>query len=133
MIIPIAIVNNESTVCHTCGRCCRDNTTVVWPDQVELTEQGIADRLSQGYIVGTYTNYHGTWHYIQPKAAEDGSCIFLTPTGCSFTFEDRPRLCQTYTPQPDRVSCYHPEGQAFEDAVRAWKPYESLLLHYTTQ
>lgn len=134
-MIHIAIINNElPNVCSKCSKCCIQSTGALWPDELpDVTPEVIAEYTSGNYVVSAYTNYHGTGYYLQPKM-DDKGCVFLTPTGCSFTFENRPRLCQTYIPHEDTVSCHQPQGYTLEDAVRAWKPYENILLpFYNTQ
>lgn len=105
----------------------------MWADELpEITDEVIEDYLSRGYVVSSHTNFHGTGYYMQPKMDEKG-CVFLTPTGCSFTFEQRPRLCQSYVPQMDMKSCYQPAGYTLEDAIKTWKPYEHILIKYVNK
>ena len=133
MIHITTIQNNENpSACSRCGKCCIGDTGALWPDELpEVTAEVITDYTSRGYVVRAYTNYHGTGYYMQPMMDEKG-CIFLTPTGCSFTFENRPRLCQTFIPHEDMVSCRQPLGYSLEDAIAAWKPYQDVLSPFVT-
>jgi len=58
-----------------------------------------------------------------PSRSDD--CIYLTPTGCSLTFEARPRMCRELVPD-SCFECESPWGR--REAALAWLLHQDMVL-----
>ncbi len=141
------ILNNESSLCAECGRCCTKYAGMCWPDDVKpLTLEKIVAMLKTGY-------YSIDWwegdpredgelgcvymlrpaHTNRPPGMLDpswfGTCRFLSEGGCSLPFEDRPTQCRALIPmQTAGGDCEYVEGHdGKEAAALAWIPHQKLM------
>jgi uncharacterized protein len=77
-------------ICRQCSRCCYDKTIQINPYEVSRlarTLQISSSELRERFTAG------GRGEHLARK--EDGSCVFLTESGCS-VHEGRPLVCRLY-------------------------------------
>lgn len=55
---------------------------------------------------------------------KSGACVFLTPTGCRLSFDERPRLCRELVADVC-FECESPWGR--RDAALAWLPWQEQV------
>lgn len=134
------IKNNENCkVCSECGgKCCKNISGSYHPDDFphgSLTEEFIEDLcVNHKVTIDAYMTVYGMKCFLRPRVSTDktiaewswgGTCIHLTPTGCSLKFEDRPFGCRLLDPE----TCGSSTGDRFdkEDAGNAWIRYNEVL------
>ena len=121
-IIPSNEENNESPVCSGCGRCCKNMACHISPDDVkDKSVEGLikwiesSGAVSIDWWVGDTeeNDYYDRVYYLRMKHHNEnfvcgsygGKCVFLTPTGCSLSFEYRGKgargLAPAITPGED--------------------------------
>jgi len=58
------------------------------------------------------------------RGGEESPCVFLAPGGCTFRFEERPRMCQSLEPSAGG-ECE--AGWDQRSAALAWLPFQDLV------
>lgn len=84
------------------------------------------EKLSQVYYVRM--GHKGVDHLFDPSFG--GECKMLTPTGCAFSFEDRPRGGQALVPgRTPEGKCNCRSTYTKVDCCIDWLPYQELFRH----
>ncbi len=127
--------------CALCkGRCCREHGCVLSPDDLD-------SRILKGsraewvefltvstcmYAIDRTQTCEGLLYYLRMRhkcytfVGVDalGECIALTPSGCSLSFEKRPRGGRDLKSSPD-FNCRQMYG--IDEMISDWKPYRDIL------
>ena len=97
--------NETPNFCRDCGHCCKGLPGGYSPDQFESISQ-VKSLLKSGLaIVDWWVTGSKEIYYLRPKKVTEvglysaswppkGSCIHLTSTGCSLSWEKRPHTCR---------------------------------------
>lgn len=116
------------------------------PDQIEMTVENIKNLLLSNMCALDYWENNPSddekyndvkAYYLRPavKTAPKGSyvdptwggeCAYLTPTGCSLSFDDRPLECQVLVPKADH-QCGGEDTYYKKDAAIAFLPYNHIF------
>lgn len=155
LFVPTGLDRNEnSVVCSACTkRCCDRMPGSVFPYQLAgINAESIASLLRNGYCLdwweGDPRTDKSNWDdpdamhrclYIRPKVVGSenrvyhptwgGKCIFLTATGCSHQFDNRPAECQALKPNEAKPgSCSGgTDKYSKRNTALAWLPYQHML------
>lgn len=137
--------NEKKNICSACkGACCKRMSGIVNPKQLgEITVDKIKEYLDNGYQFdyweGNPTNNseydNKTFYYLRPSLTNSthkkvdgswgGTCVFLTDTGCSKTFEERPEGCQALLPQ-ENFNC-NSQYYSKEEYCEMWFKYNDII------
>jgi len=116
-------------------------------DIKEITVETLSEMVKNGYQFdyweGAFAKsgkYKGlTAYYLRPStkrsagrivdASWGGECVFLTETGCSKTFEERPSQCKALIPGVDGCD-FGGKGKKYEKVpmIRSWLPHNQVIL-----
>lgn len=131
------------------GVCCKTLPGAVFPNDIgDITVDRIVELLNSGfqfdYWEGNPTDDEKyddvTAFYLRPQtknstnkivdASWGGECIFLTETGCSKLFNDRPTQCRTLVPNKEYQTkgCHQPIKYSKRSAAAAWLPYNGIII-----
>ena len=147
-----ALTNNEHrSICARCGgQCCRTKPGIeapegflALPDPAAALTELLARRewvlethYGVPYTPGVTAPDPGRIiHYPRPatvgEQGDNGAdhpsaddCIYLTVTGCSLAFEDRPRMCRELVPD-SCFECESPWGR--REAALAWLHHQDII------
>ena len=140
------IKNNENkSLCSSCGQCCKRLPGIVHPsDLKEVTKESLNEMYKNGYqfdywegnLTGNLEHEGITFYYLRPQtkksvgkvidASWGGECVFLSETGCSKTFEERPTQCRALKPKEDG-NCHLDKKYSKEEMIRSWLPYNQII------
>jgi Fe-S-cluster containining protein len=140
------IQNNENTsLCSGCGKCCKWMPGIVSPsDLKEITVESLAGLFKAGYqfdywegnLTGNPEHEDLTFYYLRPQTKKSvgkvvdgswgGECVFLTESGCSKAFEERPSQCKALIPSENR-ECHVPASYEKSKMILEWLPYNEII------
>jgi Fe-S-cluster containining protein len=126
-----------SKICAKCGgKCCKRYSGILWPEDIKpLKAETIADMLKSGNYVIDW--FEGRNRFLRPKHKNDpyhkgiyepswgGECIFLTDTGCTLEWENRPLMCRAV--KPSKTEHCDGETGGKKGASDAWEDYQEML------
>lgn len=121
---------------------------IVHPNEMkEVTVESLSQMIKDGYqfdfwegnITGKPEHDGITAYYLRPQtknsvgkvvdASWGGECVFLTETGCSKTFEQRPTQCKALEPQEDG-NCSLEKKYEKNEVIKAWLPYNDVIVEF---
>lgn len=112
-------------ICSKCkGQCCQWSTGSWSTDQFESLESEILDLVLSGRATVGRDMVDG-FRYLCPPTTTGmdlGTCIFLTPSGCSLPREKRPFECLALEPRGDGRCVAHGSNTREQ-----WIPYQDIL------
>lgn len=128
-------------LCSKCkGRCCKDSGCFFMPDDFEKIEYEYlkneietkkyisiaAVNSVSGIVFPIFRLYLKVRNVDSPicNCSTKGTCMLLTPTGCSLTFKDRPTGGKILIPKEDG-KCY--ATIRHDEVIGAWRQYEDVL------
>jgi Fe-S-cluster containining protein len=139
--------NNEIlSICSMCkGKCCKRMPGTIHPDQIkDISVESLSALIKTKNYAFDYwegnpsdnTSFDGvTAYYLRPAtkgaigrivdASWGGECAFLTDTGCSLSFDDRPLECQELVVDKD-FNCTG-EGFSKKESSIAWLEYNTII------
>ncbi len=140
------IKNNENTsLCSGCGQCCKRLPGIVSPsDLEEVTVDSLTALFKAGYqfdywegdLTGKPEHSDITFYYLRPQtkktegkivdASWGGECVFLTESGCSKSFEERPAQCRALIPAENH-GCHVPVPYEKKRMIEEWIPYNEII------
>jgi hypothetical protein len=126
--------------CAECkGECCKRMPGCIDPQDLGNLQSQIMAQVKR--LIGTGKYYFNYWegdypgaegktaYYLMPavqgeedlvvKGTWGGPCTFLTDTGCTLQYNDRPKECRSLNPTEDECRCDWNK----DDAIKAWLPY----------
>ena len=138
--------NNENTsLCSSCGECCKSIPGIVHPNELkEVTVESLSQMIKNGYqfdywegnITGKPEHDEITAYYLRPQtkksvgkmvdASWGGECVFLTETGCSKAFDQRPTQCRALKPA-ENGNCSYEKKYSKIEVIKAWLPYNNVI------
>lgn len=139
--------NNENkSLCAGCGECCKRMPGIVHPSELkEVTVESLSQMIQDGYqfdfwegnITGRPEHEEVTAYYLRPQtkrsvgkvvdASWGGECVFLSETGCSKTFDERPSQCRALKPVKDK-GCHFSGKYSKVEIIKSWLPYNEVIL-----
>lgn len=149
--------NEHKTVCARCGgQCCRTRPGIESPERFMALPDpsaalatlllqrkwGLETHYGVPYTPGvTAPDPDRIIKYPRPMTVGEqdpdnkdhshpDDCIYLTPTGCELSFEDRPRMCRELIPD-SAFECETPWGR--REAALAWLPYQDIIVAASTK
>jgi hypothetical protein len=118
---------------------------IVHPTELkEVTVESLSKMIQDGYqfdfwegnITGNPEHEDVTAYYLRPQtkksvgkvvdASWGGECVFLTESGCSKTFEERPTQCRALKPVKDG-GCNLPERYSKVEIIKSWLEYNEVI------
>lgn len=145
------IQNNErGELCAPCGgKCCKAAPGAYWPqdfgDTEEVIKMVVRSKLLDGSVVldeehrpcvrPPIADYPDALIQI-PRWFHENQCARLTQSGCSLSFDQRPRQCRgmAVTPQINGSDgCAPGPGLTDEACRRAWKPFRAMFAEVIAQ
>lgn len=138
--------NNENKpLCAACGQCCKRMPGIVHPsDMEEVTVNSLSKMIKDGYqfdywegnMTGKDEHEDVTFYYLRPQtknakgkvvnASWGGECVFLSESGCSKKFEERPAQCKALTPVENQ-ECHVPTDYKKDKMILEWLPYNEII------
>jgi len=124
--------NNENKeICSSCaGRCCKRAPGLFHPE--DFNPATMRETILAGLRAGLYQidwwEADAPQHYLRPAIKEQpgifngswgGACVLLDDSGCTISFESRPRGCRELTPDAT-FQCGGPESYDKKQAKDAW-------------
>jgi Fe-S-cluster containining protein len=138
--------NENASLCSGCGECCKRMPGIVHPNELgEITVESLSQMIKDGYqfdywegnITGKPEHDEITAYYLRPQikhsvakvvdASWGGECVFLTETGCSKTFEQRPTQCRALKPS-ESGNCSYEKKYSKVEVIKAWLPYNEVIV-----
>jgi len=139
--------NNENTsLCSACGECCKRMPGIVHPNELEeITVESLSQMIKDGYqfdywegnITGLPEHEEITAYYLRPQtkrsvgkvidASWGGECVFLTETGCSKAFDQRPTQCRALKPEANG-NCSYEKKYSKVEVIKDWLPYNDVIV-----
>lgn len=141
--------NNENkSVCSSCqGKCCKTFPGIVSPEDLkEITVESLSEMFKNGYqfdywegnLTGNPEHDDLTFYYLRPQtkksvgrivdASWGGECVFLTESGCSKEFDQRPAQCKALKPSED-LKCYFPDKKYDKETmIKSWIPHNEIIV-----
>jgi Fe-S-cluster containining protein len=128
--------NENKAICEECGgRCCKNIPGIFQPSDIELDAKKIAEKLIKNlWAIDCYED-SPKLYYLRPATKNSseiydyswgGECVFLTATGCSLSWENRPSGCRAVKPNhPKKCTC--PDKYGKYQSGKAWQEYVDLL------
>lgn len=136
--------NENLDICKKCGGiCCKKSGCDLWIDDIEdKTQKGILDLLAtERYSIVALMNFKRVngkvcnmpFLYLRARnqnrdiidlLSMKTTCVNLTSTGCSFSYEDRPSGARNLTPS-ENGNCA-PRENPF-DKIKLYGPYQNVL------
>jgi Fe-S-cluster containining protein len=140
------IKNNENTsLCSGCGQCCKRLPGIVSPsDLKEVTVDSLRALFKEGYqfdywegdLTGKAEHSGMTFYYLRPQTKKSvgrivdgswgGECVFLTESGCSKSFEERPTQCRALVPVENQ-GCHVLIPYEKKTMIKEWIPYNGII------
>lgn len=138
--------NNENiSLCAGCGKCCKRMPGIVHPNELkEITVESLSQMIKGGYqfdywegnLTGKPEHEGITAYFLRPQtkvsvgkvvdASWGGECVFLTETGCSKSFDERPTQFRALEPSIGRECKLGSEYSKIELA-KAWLQYNEII------
>jgi Fe-S-cluster containining protein len=138
--------NNENkSLCSSCGQCCKRLPGIVHPSELKnITKESLIEMFDNGYqfdywegnLTGQPEYDEVTFYYLRPQtkksvgkmvdASWGGECVFLTETGCSKTFTERPTQCRALKPKDDG-NCSVGKKHSKEQMIKDWLPHNKII------
>ncbi len=91
----------------------------------------------EGNITGKPEHDEITAYYLRPQtkksvgkmvdASWGGECVFLSESGCTKTFEQRPTQCRALKPE-ENGSCSYTKKYSKIEVIKAWLPYNDVIV-----
>lgn len=136
--------NENLDICKKCGGlCCKKSGCDLWIEDIDdKTQKGILNLLAtEKYSIVALMNfnrskgkvYNVPFLYLRARnknrdivdlLSMKTTCMNLTDTGCSFSYEDRPSGGKNLTPSDDGMCT--PKINPL-DKIMLWAPYQNLL------
>jgi len=124
-----------SALCVECGgQCCKKLPGCAHPEDFNNADEGaIRTALKSGKWVIDWCG-EDDLYFLRPATVHGeaifdpsfgGTCVLLTPKGCSLDFDQRPRGCRMLEPRPLEIGCTTDYGKP--EAIRDWAPYYDML------
>ncbi len=140
------IKNNENTsLCSGCGQCCKRLPGIVSPsDLKEITVDSLTALFKEGYqfdywegdLTGKPEHSGMIFYYLRPQTKKSvgrivdgswgGECVFLTESGCSKSFEERPAQCKALVPVENQ-GCHVLIPYEKKTMIKEWIPYNGII------
>jgi Fe-S-cluster containining protein len=139
--------NNENkSFCFGCGNCCKQLPGIVHPEDLgEVTKEKLIEMFNNGFqfdywegnLTGQPEHDDITFYYLRPQtkksvgkmvdASWGGECVFLTETGCSKTFTERPTQCRALVPKEDKKCSIGDQKYSKSEMIKDWLPYNQMI------
>jgi hypothetical protein len=119
---------------------------IVHPRELkEITVESLSQMVKDGYqfdywegnITGKSEHDEITAYYLRPQtkksvgkmvdASWGGECVFLSESGCTKTFEQRPTQCRALKPG-ENGSCSYTKKYSKIEVIKAWLPYNDVIV-----
>jgi Fe-S-cluster containining protein len=141
--------NNETaSICSACkGDCCKTQAGMVFPEDLgEVTLEKLQHYIDNGYQfdywegnpTGKPEHAKLTAYMLRPQhtnsvnkivdASWGGTCVFLTDTGCSKSWKERPSMCKALIANKTFDCASADDKYSKQNAAIAWLPYNDLIL-----
>ena len=123
----VMILENPE-ICRICGgSCCKWVPGAFHPS--DFAGENIEEILLAGIVDKKFViKYDANGRpYVIPNTIgnkEYGTCIFLTKSGCEFTYEKRPRECRMLEPSEGQCKTHSSK----EECADGWERYAQLLV-----
>ncbi len=137
----------NETICKKCkGDCCKRAPGIASPTQFDIPNREKLhkalssgkwsidwwegdprknkDELTKAYFIRPATKENGKGLF---DPSWGGECVFLTKTGCTLAYKDRPIVCQKLKPQEDH-DCKTPKKYTKNRMAISWLPYNKLIV-----
>lgn len=110
----------------------------------EITVESLSQMIKDGYqfdywegnLTGKPEHENITAYFLRPQtkksagkvvdASWGGECVFLTETGCSKPFEERPTQCRALKPAEDG-NCTYEKKYTKAEMIKDWLPYNEII------
>lgn len=106
------ITYNESSICASCGCCCKMRPGGYSPEQIDpehqesLIEHGVVEwdyHLDSIKILDdngdySHTHFKAYWYLRPTRPKANKGCIFLAADGCTLNWDERPLECRALVP-----------------------------------
>ena len=125
-------------MCAACGgRCCKTCGCSYFPSQLEMTKKAIKEKegitIAKIRSIAMFQNLKTPILFIRTSNIGEGlleskplgQCKFLTPKGCSFSYEERPLGGTLIVPFQGLGGCY--SLYSVEEFIKMWQPHQQLL------
>ena len=124
----------NQTLCSACGGyCCKQSPCFFMPEDFpDLSLEGLLKEFREkdylciildevAYISMRTEHWKSVVRLFEKRVS--GPCVLLTPTGCKFSYDERPTGGKLLI--PDYGRCYLKlDAKSF---IKAWKPYSEVL------
>ncbi len=120
-------------MCEKCGgRCCKQCGCSYFPEDFpDLSFEAIYRKISLNevtidtlyFLESLYNPLDEPVYYLRVANKKGGGCIFLTDTGCKFSYEERPAGGRLLV--PFWSGCYYLYSE--KEFIEKWMPYQKLL------
>ena len=119
---------------------------IVHPNELEeITVESLSQMIKDGYqfdywegnITGLPEHEEITAYYLRPQtkrsvgkvidASWGGECVFLTETGCSKAFDQRPTQCRALKPEANG-NCSYEKKYSKVEVIKDWLPYNDVIV-----
>lgn len=115
--------NENKKICAKCGgRCCKQLPGICTPEDIrhifpaKSIRESIKLAIKSGLFCFDRWDGDPCWYFIRPRLKSarldafdyswgGGECVFLTTTGCSREFDERPAQCRALVPNKDGHCC----------------------------
>lgn len=151
---PLIANNEDASQCTGCGRCCKRMPGILDASQIDgYSAQDVADLINRGYC---FDSWHGDprpeseirpgtelreVYFIRPRSKRAANkiidepwgpseCMFLTDTGCSMSFDERPAQCRSLVPDLVNGCGTNMEKTPWgkQNMTLRWIPYQKVIL-----
>ena len=126
-------VTSKPEMCAECGgKCCQRCGCPYFPeDFTDLSFEAICKMIalnkvaidSLKFLGSPYRPLDKPIYYLRTPNKKTGGCVFLTETGCKFSYEERPAGGRLLV--PFWSGCYYLYSE--KEFIEKWMPYQKLL------
>lgn len=140
--------SQNSQLCTECGgQCCKRCGCSYFPKDLDMSFTNLSDMFEKKLLVIDWVQYNDDSVYnLLPEPiyycrvpnitdtshvglSNRGNCIYLTPTGCMLSYDERPTGGKLYVPfWSGCYTLYKPQ-----EFIDAWTPYQDLLKSFINE